>query len=310
MQDTIGIDVSKASLDAFRLSNGERRQFANDRSGCAALRRWLGREAPRVVFEPTGAYHRLLEQTLSRAGIAVVKVNPRHARRFAEATGALAKTDRIDAALLARMAAALALEAAPARSESRNDLSELAAARRGLVKDRAAALTRAQTARNALLRRQLKARLRQVERQVAEIDAAMAALVAKDETLARRREILVSIPGVGAVTATTILVEMPELGALDGKEAASLAGLAPMTRESGGWKGRARIRGGRAALRCGLYMPALVAMRFNPDLRRKYEALKAAGKPTKVALVAIMRKLIVLANALIRKDREWRPNAA
>lgn len=310
MQDTIGIDVSKASLDAFRLSNGERRQFANDRSGCAALLRWLGREAPRVVFEPTGAYHRLLEQTLSRAGIAVVKVNPRHARRFAEATGALAKTDQIDAALLARMAPALALEAAPARSESRNDLSELAAARRGLVKDRAAALTRAQTARNALLRRQLKARLRQVERQVAEIDAAMAALVAKDETLARRREILVSIPGVGAITATTILIEMPELGALDGKEAASLAGLAPMTRESGGWKGRARIRGGRAALRCGLYMPALVAMRFNPDLRRKYEALKAAGKPTKVALVAIMRKLIVLANALIRQDREWRPNAA
>ena len=136
----------------------------------------------------------------------------------------------------------------------------------------------------------------------------MTAIVGADEALARRREILASIPGIGAVTAMVILVEMPELGHLEGKQAASLAGLAPMTRESGSWKGRACIQGGRASLRCRLYMPALVALRLNPDLRRKYEALKEAGKRSKVAIAAVMRKLIVLANARVRDSRTWNAN--
>ena len=271
--------------------------------------RWIGQEPVRVVFEPTGPYHRILEQSLTRAGIAIVKVNPRYARRFAEATGELAKTDRIDAALLARMAVVLDLEARPARSEIHHDLRELCVARQALIKDRIAARNREQVAQNALVRRQIKARLVQIEKQIGEIEQAMAAIVGADETLQRRREILASIPGIGPITAMAIIVEMPELGEMDGKQAASLAGLAPITRESGGWKGRSRIQGGRASLRCGLYMPALVALRINPDLRRKYQALKEAGKPSKVAIAAIMRKLIVLANALIRDNRKWSPNA-
>jgi len=310
MNDTIGIDISKPMLDVFRLATGEHRQFSNDKPGCTRLIRWIGNEPVRIVFEPTGPYHRLLEQTLTKAGIAAVKVNPRYARRFAEATGELAKTDRIDAAILARMGAALDLEARPARPENHHDLRELSVARQALIKDRIAARNRAQVARNALLRRQLKARLSQIEKQITEIEKAMAAIVSADETLARRREILASIPGIGPITAMAILVEMPELGNLDGKQVASLAGLAPITRESGGWKGRARIQGGRAALRRALYMPALVALRLNPDMRRKYRALKDAGKPSKVAIAAIMRKLIVLANALVRDNRKWSENAA
>lgn len=309
MQDTIGIDISKPALDGFRLATGEHRRFPNDKTGCAALIRWIGKTPIRIVFEPTGPDHRLLEQSLTKAGIAIIKVNPRYARRFAEATGELAKTDRIDAALLARMAAVLDLQARPVRSKIHHDLRELSVARQALIKDRIAACNREQVAQNAIIRRQLKARLGQIAKQIDEIAKAMAAIVAADETLARRREILASIPGIGPVTAMTIIVEMPQLGELDGKQVASLAGLAPITRESGSWKGRSRIQGGRASLRCGLYMPALVALRINPDLRQKYRAFKEAGKPSKVAIATIMQKLIVLANTLIRDNRKWSQNA-
>jgi len=310
MDDTIGVDISKPTLDAFRLRTREHRQFPNDRAGCAALIRWIGASTVRVIFEPTGAYHRLFEASLVAAGIEAVKVNPRSSRRFAEATGELAKTDRIDAAILARMGAVLDLEGRPAKSETLHDLRELGVARQALVKDRIAATNREQIAVNPMIKRQLRARLKQIGIQLKEIDAAIAALVDTDPGLSRRRDVLASIPGIGTVTAMAILIEMPELGTLDNKQAASLAGLAPMTRQSGTWSGRARIRGGRRSLRTALYMPALVALRFNPDLKQKYQALKDAGKPSKVAITAIMRKLLVLANALLRDDRKWNAKTA
>ena len=235
----------------------------------------------------------------------MVKVNPRTARRFAEATGELAKTDRIDAAILARMGAVLDLRGRSSKSETLHELRELSVARQALVKDRIAATNRAQIAMNPVIKRKLRARLKQIGTQLKEIDAAIATLVASDPELSRRRSILASIPGVGPVTAMAILTEMLKIGALDNKQAASLAGLAPMTRQSGSWSGRARIRGARRGLRNALYMPALVALRFNPDLKKKYQDLKDAGKPSKVAITAIMRKLLVLANALIRDNRKW-----
>ena len=305
MKDTIGVDISKPTLDAFCLGTGEHRQFSNDREGCAALIGWIGSSQTRVIFEPTGPYHRLFEASLVSAGIEMVKVNPRTARRFAEATGELAKTDRIDAAILAWMGAVLDLKGRPSKSETLHELRELSVARQALVKDRIAATNRAQIAINPVIKRQLRARLKQIGTQLKEIDAAIATLVASDPELSRRRSILASIPGVGPVTAMAILTEMPEIGALDNKQAASLAGLTPMTRQSGSWSGRARIRGGRRGLRNALYMPALVALRFNPDLKKKYQDLKDAGKPSKVAITAIMRKLLVLANALIRDNRKW-----
>jgi transposase len=306
---TIGVDISKDHLDAFRMSDSARRRFANDAAGHKAFLGWLAHpetvEGTRIVFEPTGPYHRSFERTLAAAGVALVKVNPRQARRFAEATGKLAKTDPLDAAMLARMGALLELEARPVRSPIANDLKDLHVAREALVKSRTRAKTRAKMLTLPLLKRQNGDQLKQIERQMAAIEKEIMALVNADPDLAGRLAILVSIPGVSTLTALALLIDMPELGTLDHGQAASLAGLAPMTRQSGRSSGRAFIRGGRANVRRALYMPALSAMQFNPDLKAKYQQLKAAGKASKVAITAIMRKLIVLANALLRDQRTW-----
>jgi transposase len=309
--DTIGVDVSKDHLDAHRLADGAARRFANNKGGHKTLIKWLAETpANRVVFEPTGPYHRALERALGAAGVPFVKVNPRQARRFAEATGKLAKTDRLDAAMLARMGALLELEARPARSEVLLELKELYVAREALVKDRTAAKNRGKTLTLSLLKRQNAQRLEQIDRQIVTVEAAILGIVEADTSLSDRFAILISIPGLSNITAFALLIEMPELGAIEAGQAASLVGLAPIARQSGRWTGRSFIRGGRAGLRQALYMPALVAARFNPDLKAKYAQLLGAGKPAKVALTAIMRKLIVLANALLKANRKWAPKTA
>ncbi len=262
----------------------------------------------RPAYEPTGPYHRAFERRLAEAGFALVKVNPRQARRFAEATGRLAKTDRLDAAMLARMGPLLDLEARPVRSPILNDLKDLHMAREALVKNRTAAKNRAKTLALVILKRHNAEQLRQIERQMAAIEAEIKALIKSDPGLARRFDILVSIPGVSTITAFALIIDMPELGTLENGQAASLAGLAPVARQSGRWTGRAFIRGGRANVRQALYMPALVAMRFNPNLKVKYDQLIAVGKAPKVAITAIMRRLVVLANALLRDGRKWAQN--
>jgi transposase len=302
---TIGIDVSKDHLEVHRLPDGAGRRFVNDRSGYRALIKWLARfEVERVVFEPTGPYHRRLEQALAAAALPVAKVNPRQARRFAEAIGRRAKTDRVDAAMLARFGALLKPEPDAPPSERLGQLKELVLARRALIKDRTAAKNRSKHLGVALLKRQNAQRLHQTETQLAAIDKAIDSLIASDHALQQRHRILISIPGISAVTAAVLLIEMPELGTLDQKQAACLAGLAPITRQSGTWRGRARIQGGRAHLRQALYMPALVAARFNPNLKDVFKRLTAAGKPAKIAITAVMRKLLVLANALLRDHRK------
>lgn len=305
MSDTIGIDISKDTLDIYRLSDSKHARFGNERAGRDALRHWIGVTPVRIVYEATGCYHRDLERALEAVGHALVKVNPGRARRFAQAVGHGTKTDRVDAAMLARMGSVLDLEAKPTRSDSMHEIRELHIARVGLVKDRTACRNRLHGARNKIVLAQLRARLRQVETQIKQIDAELARLVAADPDLARRFDILMSIPGVGPVAAVAMIVEMPELGSMNGKEAASLAGLAPITRESGKWKGRSKIGGGRSGLRTMLYMPALVATRYNRQLGQTYQTLCSAGKPAKVAITAVMRKLLLLANALIRDDRKW-----
>ena len=308
---TIGVDVSKDWLDAHRLADGVARRFANDKTGRKALMKWLtATPVKRVVFEPTGPYHRPLERALDAAGLPVAKVNPRQARRFAEAAGKLVKTDRVDAAMLARMGELLELPPRPSVSQTIAELKELHLARAALIKDRTAAKNRAKAITLPLLERQNKKRFAEIDVKLEEIDAAIEKLIKDDAPLARRFEILLSIPGVAKITAFALLIEMPELGGLEGKQAASLAGLAPVERQSGSWKGHAYIRGGRAFLRQALYMPALVACRFNKDSRALYQRLVKAGKPPKIAITAVMRKLVVLANALSRKDRLWAENPA
>jgi transposase len=309
LSQTIGSDISKATLDCHVHPAGVERQFSNNTKGHKALIAWAGQWAvERIAYEATGTYHRALEVALGH--LPCVKLNPERARRFAQATGTLAKTDRIDARLLARMAVALQPPVRPARSPQQNQLAELVNARDGLVRDRTALKNRGKNLTIAFLKRQCIQRLEQIARHIAALDAEIASLIAADEKLARRHDILSSIVGLGTLTANQIIATMPELGSLDNKQAASLAGLAPIARQSGQWKGKSFIRGGRANVRQALYMPAVVAARFNPDLKAKYQQLIAAGKPAKIAITAVMRKLVVTANALLKADRLWTPDPA
>lgn len=301
----IGIDISKDHLDAHRLPDKASAQFENTLKGYEALIRWLGPDISRIVFEPTGRYHQHMADALHTAGYALTPVNPLQARRFAEATGVRAKTDKVDARMLAHMGQALHLRAHVPPSKTQKDLKHLQIARKALIKDRTAAKNRAKGLAHPLLVRQNKARLRQIEGDLKAIEAAMLDLIKTDPATEKVFGILCSVPGISAITAAALIVEIPELGTLDARAAASLAGLAPVARDSGKWRGTRFISGGRRHLREALYMPALVATRFNPDMKTKYEQLKAAGKPAKVALTAIMRKLIILANALIRDGRKW-----
>ena len=303
---TIGIDISKNCLDVHVHPQRTVRQFANDRKGHTQLIGWIKPQQPaRIIFEATGAYHRALETALGKAGLAGVKINPLQARRFAEATGKRVKTDPVDAAMLARFGATLRPDIRPAPDETIDTLSELLVARRALVKDRTAALNRAKTLTLSMLKRQNQQQLKQIEDHIAAIDREHANVLAANTALRTRFDILISIPGLAAATALALLIDMPELGGMSGKQAASLIGLAPVTRQSGNWRGKAFIQGGRGQIRQAIYMPALVAIRFNAPLKAKYLAMRAAGKPAKVAIVAIMRKLVVIANALLRDARTW-----
>lgn len=311
IKDTIGADISKDHIDLYRLPDGTRLHVKNDRKGFAAILKWIGMGSiERIVYEPTGAYHKAFERFMIEKRVALSKVNPRSARRFAEATGKLAKTDRTDAVMLCRFGVALQPRLMPCNTQNLNDLRELHTARLALIKDRTAAKNREKNISLSLLKDNNAARLEQIKSQLHQIDHAIMVLIQADQTLKARFEIIVSIPGISKITAFTLLIEMPELGSLDEKEAAALAGLAPISRQSGRWTGRAFIAGGRAIVRQALYMPALVAMRFNADLEAKYNTLISAGKPPKVAITALMRKLVVLANALLRANRKWTPKAA
>jgi len=308
--DTIGIDISKLHFDAHRRATGSHARFDNTAAGFRAFSHWIGADHPDlVVFEPTGPYHRDFEAAFA-GRLPLAKVNPLQARRFAQSQGTRAKTDAVDAAMLARMGRALELVPDRPAEEIQTVLRELRVARSGLVRDRTALMNRLSAARLPLVRRLVKARLAQAERQIATLDAEIDGHLEACPKRRRAAQILTSIPGIGRITARSILAECPEIGTLRHKQIAALAGLAPMTRQSGTWCGKARIEGGRRHLREALFMPALVAMKKNPELSAKYDQMRAAGKPHKVALTALMRKLIQLANTLIREDRTWHPKCA
>lgn len=308
---SMGVDVSKDFLDTALHPAGNTARFANDTQGHRALIAWLKKHRiERVVFEATGAYHRAFERTLATAGLPMVKVNPRQARRFAEAIGKLAKTDRIDAAMLARMGVMLNLTSRPIVSQTLDEMKEFLSARDALVADHTASLIREKEVRSPLLKRQIAQRLKQIKAQISIIETQLNLLCKADPDLKRRFEVMQSIPSIGPLAAFALLIEMPELGTLDQGQAASLAGLAPFAKQSGNKTGKRFIRGGRAKVRRALYMPALTAIRFNPDFTAKFQAMIKAGKSKKVAIIAIMRKLVILANALLRDGRIWTPKAA
>ncbi|VAV86582.1 Mobile element protein [hydrothermal vent metagenome] len=303
---TIGIDISKALLDVATYPEDEFKQFSNDPKGHKALAKWLDtREVKLIIFEATGVYHRGLERFLGQGGFPFAKINPYQARCFAEATGKLAKTDKVDSLMLARFGELLEPPLSAGKSQTLEELGELVCARRTLVKDRTAARNRQHNLKTGLLKRQTTRRLRQIEADIAAIDTECLVLIKGDETLVHRYDILISIPGIGQTTAIIMLAEMPELGTMDKRQTAALAGLAPISRQSGTWKGKSFIRGGRANLRQALYMPAMVAIRCNDELKARHNKFIVSGKPFKVAITAIMRKLIITANALLRDNRKW-----
>ena len=307
MNDSIGIDVSKSKLDCHRLSDGAFETFANTKAGFVRLRCWIGNGLPdRVVYEATGPFHGAFERALA-SHLPLVKINPLQARRFAQARGTRAKTDQVDAAVLAQMGAALDLQPDEPAREDQHELKELQVARTALVKDRTRLLNRIKTQTLALTKRHSKALLGQIETSLKDVEAEIKTRLRATDRDTLAHDILCSIPGIGEPTAAAILIECPEIGTLGRKQIASLAGLAPMTRQSGQWRGKASIQGGRKFLRDALYMPALVAVRFNPDMTAKYEDMCARGKPKNVALTAIMRKLLELANALVKAGRKWSP---
>ena len=309
-EHTIGVDISKSHLDVFDAERREAKRFENSASGFRAFEKWCGKlEIARVVYEPTGPYHRNFEERFCDK-LPLVKVNPLQARRFAEACGTRAKTDALDARGLARMGVAPELEPDIPVAKTTRILKDVQVARAALVKERTRLNNRAYVQTNAVLKRQTKARLTLLEKQLCELDREIDTLIKADKTSARRREIVQSIPGLGSVASAAILTYLPEIGTLDRRQVGSLAGVVPYNRDSGQWKGKSFISGGRKPLRDALYMPALVAMRYNPDMKAKYEALRAAGKPAKVAIVAIMRKLIETANALVKADRVWVPKTS
>ena len=297
---------SKDKLDVFELVELEHYQVPNNSRGLKMLQKLIAKlGASLVIFEASGVYHRELETNLAKNAVPYTKVNPRQARRFAEAAGKIAKTDKVDAEMLARMGAILQLEPQEPKVEYLNRLREMMVARRGLVKDRVAVKTRLQTTTQKLLKRHQRERLLQIERHLVQLDSKIRDLIAQDEQILARFNILTSIPGISGITAFSMLIEMPELGSMTGKQAACLAGLAPISKQSGRWQGKERIQGGRAFFRRAMYMPALCTIRHQLSAKKKYDQLINAGKPPKVALTAIMRKLVVVANALLRDGRMW-----
>ena len=303
----IGIDVSKAHLDICVLPGGESRRF--DSTDLEALVGWLAPMQPeRLVCEATGGYERELVAALADAKLPIIVINPRQVRDFARATGQLAKSDAIDAAILARFAAVIRPEVRSLPDDETQALRAVVIRRRQLVE-----LAKAEKAR-LLLVRQANVRL-SLERHIAwllaeidqsndDIDRAIKACTQWCE----RAALLRSVPGVGPVLAQTLIAELPELGQINRRQIAALTGLAPFNRDSGKMRGTRSIWGGRASVRSVVFMSSLAATRHNPILRAHYLKLKEAGKPSKVALVAVMRKLITILNAMCRTNTHWTPN--
>jgi len=301
-----GIDVCKAWLDVYVHPTGQSFRVPNSKEGIRQLRKELaGAKVALVIVEATGKLHRLAHRMLSQAGYAVAAVNPSRPREFAKAIGQLAKTDRIDARLLALYGAYLSPAVTPVPARTAAELQELVLARQAVKADETALKNRYGAAESAVLKRLLKRQLAACERTATELDAAIAALIEGDDALKNRYGILLSIKGVGPATAATFVACLPELGLLPAAKAAALAGTAPLNDDSANRQGLRRIQGGRAHVRTALYMAAVSAARCNPDLKALYARLRARGKQAKLALTAVMRKLIVLASALIRENRTW-----
>ena len=301
-----GIDVSKDWLDAHVLSTSESLRVANTSAGIRRLKRWLlEHEVKLVAIEATGKWHREVCRSLSASSIAVAIVDPYRVRLFAKAQGILAKTDRLDAKVLAMFAAMMSPACRPPVPQALEAMQELVTARASAVDEQTALKNQFAAARQRFVQRQLERRIKQLAAHIAALEAECLKRIKADEALARRFAILNSIPSFGNVVAITLIACLAELGSLNDKQIGALGGLAPVADDSGKRQGIRVIWGGRAVVRRVLYLAALSAKTCNKDMKAFYLRLTANGKPPKAALVAVARKLLVLANVLLANDRPW-----
>ncbi|HEU4813618.1 MAG TPA: IS110 family transposase [Xanthomonadaceae bacterium] len=304
MHAGIGIDVSKATLDVAIHGVAATRQFTNSVSGHRRLAAWLRKQTPRqVVLEATGGYERDALDVLSKAGLPVVRINPRQGRDFARATGQLAKTDRLDAGILAHMAHVMELTPYQPRADWQRQLAEWTQRRRHVVQMLVSERQRLARMNDPVLRKLMQAHVRSLVSTLVKLDRGIASQLAAQPAL----EPLRTLKGVGQGLLAILASQLPELGRIDGKAVAKLVGVAPMACDSGQMRGKRRTWGGRAEIRNALYMAALSAMRHEPRLRDFYQGLRARGKAAKVAIVAVMRKLLVMLNARMRDSLALNP---
>jgi transposase len=301
----VGIDVSKTVLDVALHPTGESRQVANDEAGIASLVEELVKLRPAlIVLEATGGQQRSVVGAIGAAGLPVAVLNPRQVRDFARAIGKLAKTDRIDARVLAQMAQAVRPPVRALPDEQTRQLAARVARRRQLIEMLVAERNRVATA-DAVVAKDLARHIRWLEEALRRADKDLDDQIRRSDILRHKVELLQSVPGVGDAVSRTLLAELPELGQLGRKQIAALVGVAPLNRDSGSLRGRRTTWGGRSRVRSALYMAALVGSRYNPVLRTFYARLRSRGKPAKVALIACAHKLLVILNAIIQRNSSW-----
>ncbi len=306
----VGIDVSKAHLDvAVRPDEIEWRSPNTDAGAREAANKLKDLDPDLVVLEATGGMEIPAASALAVLGVPIAVVNPRQVRDFAKSTGRLAKTDALDARVLAHFAEAVRPEPRPLPDEQARQLSALLSRRRQISEMLTAERNRLQSA-DSTVRRRLKVHIRWLERELSDIDDDLNRAIKESPVWRVKDDILKSVPGIGPVVSFTLLSELPELGRINRKQIAALAGVAPFNRDSGTMAGRRTVWGGRSRVRAALYMAALVASRYNPVIRDFYLRLCAAGKPKKVALTACMRKLLLILNSMVKNNVRWNASAA
>lgn len=304
---TVGIDVAKDRLDVAVRPSGEAFVVERNAAGLEALAERLKRLAPHLVaLEATGGFETVAAAALAGAGLPVVIVNPAQIRAFAKAIGQRAKTDPIDAAVIAHFAEATRPEPRPLPDAETRLLADLVTRRRQII-DMIGAERQREKRATPRLQKSIARLVRALEKELASVDGDLDDAVRGSPAWREKEDLLASVPGIGPTIARTLIAELPELGGLSRKQVAALAGLAPFTRQSGRWRGRSFIGGGRVAVRTALFMGAMVAKRHNPVLKAFFDRLVAAGKPKMVALIAVARKLITILNAIVRDQKPWQP---
>ncbi len=304
----VGIDVSKDRLDVHVRPSRQAFAVARDGKGLEELVERLRAVSPALVaVEATGGFETIVAAALGGAGLPLVVVNPAQIRHFAQAVGKRAKTDPIDAEMIARFVEAVKPEQRALPDEAARLLAELVSRRRQIIEMLVAERQREKRANATRVRRSLARHIAALEKELPVIDRDIDTLVRGSPAWREKEDLLVSFPGIANITARTLLAEIPELGSLDRRKIASLAGLAPFTRQSGTWKGKSTIAGGRNSVRSATFIVALVAVRCNPLLKAFYQRLLAAGKPKMVALIAVARKILTILNAMLRDQKSWQP---